>query len=159
MAIKLFANQTDESSENNANEFANKTENSSEIIAKNSTDSIDQKVENNIEKENKTMAEKKVNNPENENETPAETAKKEPVAKAKVKKADAEERITGFKGFVKHPIKYVKQNKKAVGHVAAAFGIGVGTGVAGAYGAAKLGETMANRRAAARDRDEDLEIK
>ena len=150
MAIKLFKTSTEN--------VANRTDESSGIIAKNSTDSIDQKVENNIKKESLTMAEKKTNPEVEKNETAAEPAKKEPVAKARVKKTDAEERITGFKGFVKHPFKYVKQNKKAVGHLAAAFGIGVGTGVAGAYGAAKLGETMANRRAA-RDRDEDLEIK
>ena len=105
------------------------------------------------------MAEKKTN-PEVGNENAAaEPAKKEPVAKAKVKKVETEERITGFKNVIRHPIKSYKQNKKGVNRVLAAFGIGVGTGVGVAWGAARIGENMANSRAAARDRDEDLEIK
>lgn len=137
--------------------FSGKDEN----IANETKDRIDHKVKNKNENEEAiTMADnKKVTNPDGENGTPAEPAKKEPVAKAKVKKTETEERITGLKNVLRHPIKAYKQNKKGVNRVLAAFGIGVGTGVGVSYGAAKIGETMANRRAAARDRDEDLEIK
>lgn len=127
-------------------------------LAKNSKSKIDRKVENKFE-EDKTMAEKKTAAPEVEAQEPEEkTEAKKPVAKAKVKAAQPEERITGFKGFLRHPIRYTKQNKKQIGKIAAAFGIGVGTGVAGAYGAAKIGDSIASKRANKSAHRDEMEI-